>query len=89
MVDSLVLGQFFTKEPVEDYTDLGGIKIRIASKLVGDLLTANNAVPVFMPFSDVYEALSKGVVDGYSTSIPSISSEKFYEVVNYVHMLMA
>lgn len=48
--------------------ELLGKKIRLPTKSIGDALKALGAVPVGMPVPDVYEALSRGVVDG--TLIP-------------------
>ncbi|MBW7850024.1 MAG: TRAP transporter substrate-binding protein [Rhodospirillales bacterium] len=48
--------------------DLQGKKIRLPVKPIGEALKALGAVPVGMPVPEVYEALSRGVVDG--TVIP-------------------
>jgi TRAP-type C4-dicarboxylate transport system substrate-binding protein len=50
----------FTKKPVSNLEELKGLKIRSNSPIVKPL----GAVPVGMPMSDAYDALSKGVVQG-------------------------
>jgi TRAP-type C4-dicarboxylate transport system substrate-binding protein len=61
-------GMFHTADPVEEPSDLEGMKIRGGSRMVNQLLEATGATPVGMPVPAVPEALSKGVIDG--TTIP-------------------
>lgn len=61
-------GMFHTADPVEEPSDLEGMKIRGGSRMVNQLLEATGATPVGMPVPALPEALSKGVVDG--TTIP-------------------
>ena len=61
-------GNIHTKDPVENITDLKGMKIRGGSRTVNNLLKLVGATPVGMPVPAVPEGLSKGVIDG--TTIP-------------------
>jgi len=61
-------GLLHTKDPVENPSDLKGMKIRGGSRLVTQLLKDIGATPVGMPVPAVTEALSKGVLDG--TTLP-------------------
>jgi len=61
-------GMFHTKDPVEQPSDLRGMKIRGGGRLVNQLLELLGATPVGMPVPAVPEALSSGVIDG--TTIP-------------------
>ncbi len=61
-------GNIHTKDPVEDISDLNGMKIRGGSRTVNKLLELVGATPVGMPVPAVSEGLSKGVIDG--TTIP-------------------
>ncbi len=62
-------GPFHMKEGlVRTAADLKGKKIRLPTKPIGEALKALGAVPVGMPVPEVYEAMSRGVVDG--TVIP-------------------
>ena len=81
------LSHVMTKEKVEDFTDLKGMKLRCPQPLTGQVITNCNGVPVAMSMKEVYMAISKGVIDGYVTSLDTIESEKFYEVVNYVNLV--
>lgn len=53
-----------TGRPLSTLEDLAGLKIRVPSQALAATLEALGAVPVGMPISDVYEALSRGVVGG-------------------------
>ena len=53
-----------TDRPVRRLEDLAGVKIRVPSPASAATIEALGGVPVGMPISDVYEALSRGVVEG-------------------------
>ena len=53
-----------TGRPVRRLEDLAGLKIRVPSPASAATMEALGAVPVGIPVSDVYEALSRGVVEG-------------------------
>ncbi len=63
--------------------DFEGMKIRTPSRVGAETLSALGAVPVGMPIPAVYEALSRGVVEG--TAIPWTIMRPFrlHEVTNY------
>ena len=61
-------GNIHTKDPVENISDLNGMKIRGGSRTINELLELFGATPVGMPVPAVPEGLSKGVIDG--TTIP-------------------
>ena len=78
--------QIMTTKRIESFTDLKGIKIRVPVKPAGDMIANLNGTPITMSFGEIYMALEKGVIDGYCTTIESIESEKFYEVIDYVNL---
>ena len=63
--------------------DIDGMKIRAPSRIGAETLRKLGAVPVGMPIPAVYEALSRGVVEG--TAIPWTIMRPFrlHEVTNY------
>lgn len=73
--------------PVETPADLKGKKVR-APDMPLPLATVRGmgAKPTPMAFSEVYLALQQGVVDGQENPIPTIYSQKFYEVQDYIIM---
>jgi len=57
-VESLV-----SKKPLNSVADLKGLKLRAPEGLVSKIFAAAEAAPVNIPNSEVYTALSKGVID--------------------------
>jgi TRAP-type C4-dicarboxylate transport system substrate-binding protein len=74
-----------TKKPIRTVEDMKGYKIRVAATETLELLKAAGANPVFMPMSEVYPALQRGVIDGGITSLEGVVSKKWYEVLKYVY----
>lgn len=70
-------------KPIRKIDDLKGMKIRVPSKDQADLIAALGATPVSMPASDMYRALSTGVVDALMVPSTVISSFKIGEVARY------
>lgn len=61
--------------------DIKGLKFRIqASDVLEAQFRALNANPQKMAFSEVYQALQTGVVDGQENTWSNMYSQKFYEV---------
>src|SRR5215472_13433928 len=56
---------FSANKPIKVPADYKGMKMRIqSSKVLGDEIKALGAIPQVMAFSEVYQALQTGVVDG-------------------------
>lgn len=71
--------------PLETPADLSGIKMRTpAWPMLMAVVEHFNGVPTSMPFSEVYLALSQGVIDGFEQPLWGIVQEKMYEVCKYV-----
>ncbi|MGE0063708.1 MAG: TRAP transporter substrate-binding protein [Xanthobacteraceae bacterium] len=65
--------------------DAKGLRIRIQpSKVIEAQYQAVGAVPQKLAFSEVYQALQTGVVNGQENSWTSIYTMKFYEVQPYI-----
>lgn len=59
-------GDLFTRDvPVERLEDLEGMTIRSPAPLQGQALEAMGANAVGMPGPDIYDAIERGVIDGY------------------------
>lgn len=72
-----------TKKPIRNLDDLKGLKIRVPSKVVGDATTRLGAVPIYMPVTEVFLALEKGVVDGIHMSTIGWAGFKLTDVIKY------
>ena len=65
--------------------DYKGIKMRIqSSKVLGDQMKALGAIPQVMAFSEVYQALQTGVVDGTENPPSNFYTQKMNEVQKYL-----
>lgn len=76
-------GNLMTKDPVRTLEDLQGMEIR-ATGLSAKTLEALGAIPVAMPQSDTYEALSKGVVKGNLAPNETLEGWRHAEVTDYL-----
>jgi TRAP-type transport system periplasmic protein len=76
-------GDLFTRVPVRSLDDLQGLEIR-ATGLSAKTLEVLGAIPVAMPQSDAYEALSRGVVQGNLSPIEVLQGWRHAEVTDYL-----
>lgn len=76
-------GDLFTKAPVTNLNDLKGMEIR-ATGLSATTIEHLGGIPVGMPQSDAYEALSKGIVKGNLAPIEVLQGWKHAEVTKYI-----
>lgn len=56
------------KTPIRSVADLKGVKIRSPEGLAAEVFKRAGAVPVAIPFSEVYTSLEKGIVDAADAS---------------------
>ncbi|MBO6562705.1 MAG: TRAP transporter substrate-binding protein [Nisaea sp.] len=56
------------KKPIRGVDDLAGVKIRSPEGLASEVFRRAGASPVSLPFSEVYTALDKGIVDAADAS---------------------
>lgn len=71
-----------TKTPVRTLEDLKGMTIR-APGTVGDTVAALGATPAPTPVMEVYDAMSKGVIDGVNIPFETLKTFRFAEVAKY------
>jgi TRAP-type transport system periplasmic protein len=71
-----------TKKPVYKMEDLKGMKIRTFGP-TSAFISAMGGVPVAMPMSDAYDAISRGVVDGIYVAYEALEGFRLAEVVRY------
>lgn len=72
---------FFTTKPVNAMEDLKGMKLRVQNTdMWMEIVKSLGASPTPMSFSELYQALASGVVDGAEQPLSGFTSQKFYEV---------
>jgi len=73
--------------PIKLPTDLKGKKLRIqSSQVLSAQMKALGALPQTMAFSEVYQALQTGVVDGTENPPSNLYTQKMHEVQKHVTM---
>ncbi len=71
--------------PLRTPADFKGLKVRIqSSKVLEAQMRALDALPQVLAFSEVYQALQTGVVDGTENTPSNIYSQKTHEVQKYL-----
>jgi C4-dicarboxylate-binding protein DctP len=76
--------QFSANKPLRTPDDFKGLKFRIqSSKVLDAQMRALGALPQVMAFSEVYQALQTGVVDGQENTPSNMYTQKFHEVQKY------
>jgi len=79
------LKSFSLNSPIKTPADLKGKKLRIqSSKVLEEEIRALSALPQVMAFSEVYQALQTGVVDGTENPISNLYTQKMHEVQKHL-----
>jgi len=74
-------------KPLKAVTDMKGLKMRIqSSKVLDSQMRSVGAIPQVLAFSEVYQALQTGVVDGTENPPSNLYTQKMHEVQKYVTM---
>ena len=74
-----------SNRPMHVPTDMKGLKMRInSSKVNAAIMKSVGAIPQTMAFSEVYQALDTGVVDGTEGPLSNLYTQKQYEVQKHV-----
>jgi len=71
--------------PIHLPSDMKGLKVRIqSSKVIDTQMRALGATPQVLAFSEVYQALQSGFVNGTENPPSNLYTQKMYEVQKYV-----
>ncbi|MCM2131104.1 TRAP transporter substrate-binding protein [Larsenimonas rhizosphaerae] len=77
--------QLSANKKLQDPRDARGLKFRVqSSNVLEEQFKAVRAIPRKMSFSEVYQGLQTGVVNGAENPWSNIYSQKFYEVQDYI-----
>jgi C4-dicarboxylate-binding protein DctP len=77
--------QMSANKPLRQPKDFKGLKMRIqSSKILDKQMRALHANPQVMAFSEVYQALQTGVVDGTENPVSNFYTQKMHEVQKYL-----
>src|SRR6185369_6818791 len=78
---------FSANRPIRTPADMKGLKMRIqSSKVLDEEIRALGGVPQVMAFSEVYQALQTGVVDGTENPTSNLYTQKMHEVQKHLSL---
>ena len=76
---------FSANKPLKTTADFKGMKMRIqSSKVLESQMRALGSLPQVLAFSEVYQALQTGVVDGTENPISNLYTQKMHEVQKHL-----
>lgn len=82
--DSGARSFYNSKKPIMQPADVAGMKVRVMNNdLYSGMISALGGNPSPMAFSEVYQSLKTGVVDGAENNWPSYESTGHFEVAGY------
>ena len=82
--DSGARSFYNSKKPITTPADVAGMKVRVMNNdLYSGMIDALGGNPSPMAFSEVYQSLKTGVVDGAENNWPSYESTGHFEVAGY------
>ena len=82
--DSGARSFYNTRRPIHTPGDMRGLKVRVQnSNIYVAMVQALGANPTPIPYSEVFQALVQGVVDGAENNWPSYESSRHFEVARH------
>lgn len=77
-------GLFHTRsKPVKSLEDLKGLRLRVSTTVVSEMMKYLGASPVGLPPSQIFENLQKGVIDGVVTTWDLVGAIKANQILRY------
>ena len=70
--------------PIENLEDFKGLRIRTVTPTFSKYIASLGAEPVQMPSSEMFEALSQGIINAAFSSVSNIRSGGLYDAIKYV-----
>lgn len=79
------LGQVMVtlSKPPKAADDFGGAKLMVGGKIQSDIAKRLGATPISLPWSEIYEGLQRGTIDGAVTGWSTVAALKLSEVAAY------
>jgi TRAP-type C4-dicarboxylate transport system substrate-binding protein len=75
---------FSRDRPVRSLADMRGLKVRVPDPVTASIVEAWGAIPVSLPATEVYNAMSTGVVDAVMIDASAVGSYNLHEVTRHV-----
>lgn len=77
--------EIISRDPIPNFVDMQGTKVRVWRELDAKLITKMNGVPVHMSGAEVYTAMQRGVVAAANTGTPAMVDRSLHEVGKYLY----
>lgn len=75
---------YSVSQPIQKPEDMQGLRIRVQeAEMMSEMVRVMGAVPVQVPYDQVYALLERGQVDGAENNWPSYEAMQHYEVAGY------
>jgi TRAP-type C4-dicarboxylate transport system substrate-binding protein len=75
---------FSREKPVRSLADIKGMKIRVPDPVSAEIVKAWGGIPVSLPATETYNAMSTGIVDAVMIDASAVISYKLHEVTKFV-----
>lgn len=85
--DSTTNYQFLSTKPIHSSDDMKGVRIRTAGSVFTRFVESLGGEPVQMPSSELFEALSSGVIDATYSSVADLKNAQLYDIVSSVTLV--
>ena len=79
--------QLISKTPVDDVSDLKGLKVRAWDEATSNIIMNMKGVPVIMSVTETYLAIQRGVVDAVLTGVPAMITQSLQELAKNMYLI--
>ena len=83
MIAQISYGSIHMARPLASPVALGGLKLLVTSRTLSDTIGRLGAAPLSLPIDQLYESLSRHLVDGAVVGWPTFQPFKMIEITNY------
>lgn len=83
MIAQISQGSVHMAKPLGSPVDLGGLKLMVTSKTLSDTIARLGGAPLSLPIDQLYESVSRRLVDGAVVGWPTFQPFKMIEITNY------
>lgn len=80
---TLATASVHSRTPVHRLEDFRGLKVRAPTAMANQMVEAFGATAVAMPFTQVVEAVARGVVDAFTLPMESVPTLRLDEIVHH------
>ena len=79
--------QLISKKPIEDLSDLKGLKVRAWDENTSAIVKSLKGEPVVMPVTETYPAVQRGVIDAVLTGVPAMFTQSLQEQAKKLYII--